>query len=70
MAEQIETPGSRPRGLVTVCACVFLAVAFAVTAMVLPYVWPWRLAIFVVAVAGYWALFPKCRFGSGADRKA
>lgn len=67
MAEQTEAKASRAWTLVTVCSCVFLAAAFAVTAIVLPYAWPWRLAAFVVAVAGYWALFPKCRIGPPSD---
>lgn len=67
MAEDIETHGARRWTPLTVCSCVFLAAAFAVTAWVLPYAWPWRLAAFVVLAAGYWALFPKCRFGAAAN---
>lgn len=67
MVEDIETQATPRRSLLTVCSCVFLAVAFAVTAWVLPYAWPWRLAAFAVLAAGYWALFPKCRFGAVAN---
>jgi hypothetical protein len=67
MADDLSAQSRPRRSLFTVCACVFLVVAFAVTAIAVPYAWPWRLALFVVLAAGYWVFFPKCRFARTAS---
>jgi hypothetical protein len=68
MTEDREAQEAPRRKLVTVCGCIFLAAAFVTTALVVPMAWPWRFALLVVMLAGYWALFPSCRFrGSGEE---
>ena len=62
MADDLSAQRRPRRSLFTACACMFLVVAFAIAAIVLPYAWPWGLALFVALAAGYWVFFPKCRF--------
>jgi len=62
MSEDGEAHEAPRRKLVTVCGCIFLAAAFAITAFVVPVAWPWRFALLVGMLGGYWAIFPNCRF--------
>jgi hypothetical protein len=62
VTQDSSTPAGMRRGPLTICACLFLALAFAVVAYVVPYAWPWRLLILAVMAGAYWAIFPRCRF--------